>query len=131
MTQITVNRLQANIHDQRPDIFPLFAETVEKIDETDCEVNRAVHYGTIDVILDAAVDVVPRDIENVLHRIGCAHQLLDTVYDRACRDLDTNDIIEKISKLLTITARGLAEAYDIDMHGTRLDFYLPETARQN
>lgn len=131
MTQITVNKLRADVADLRPDLFPLFRETVENIDDADavgCDVTRDIGYATADAILDAAVDVIPRDIENVLHRLGCAHHLLDTVYDRAYRGLEIDDVIKKIANLLTGTAKGLAEAYEIDMRATRLDFYLP---RQN
>ncbi|MBB4570595.1 hypothetical protein [Rhizobium leucaenae] len=125
MTQIVVNKLQANIYDHRPDIFPLFAETVEKINETACEVSREIHCATVDAILDAAVDVVPRDAENVLHRLGCARYLLDVVYDRAFKGLEIEDVIQKIDTLLTGAARGFAEACDVDMRSTRLDFYFP------
>jgi hypothetical protein len=128
MTQIVVNRLRADVTDMRPDLFPLFREAVAKIDDADaidCDVARQIGYATADAILDAAVDIIPRDIENVLHRIGCAHQLLDTVYDHAFRGLEIDEVIRKIADLLTGTARGLAEAYDIDMQATRLNFYLP------
>ncbi|WP_104822745.1 hypothetical protein [Rhizobium sp. NXC24] len=133
MTQMLVNKLRANVTDLRPDLFPLFRETVEKIDDADavgCETTRDIGYATVDAILDAAVDIVPRDIENAIHRIGCAHHLLDTVYDRAYRGLEIEDVIKKIAGLLTGTAVGLAEACEIDMRATRLDFYLPRQQRQ-
>ncbi|NKL78891.1 hypothetical protein [Rhizobium leguminosarum] len=133
MTQIVVNKLRANVSDLRTDIFPMFVETVAKIDEADaagCEVTRDIGYATADAILDAAVDIVPRDVENVLHRIGCAHQLLDTVYDRAYRGLEIDEVIKKLEGLLRGTAKGLADAYDVDMHATRLDFYLPQNRQQ-
>lgn len=128
MTQDVVNRLQANVSDLRPDLYPLFHQTVEMIDDADavgCDVTRDIGYATVDAILEAAVDIVPRDIENVLHRLGCAHQLLDVVYDHAFRGLEIDDVIGKIANLLLGTAIGLAEAYDIDMRATRLDFYFP------
>jgi hypothetical protein len=135
MTQIMVNKLRANVCSQQMDIFPVFVETVAKIDEADaagCDVTRDIGYATADAILDAAVNIVPRDVENVLHRIGCAHQLLDTVYDRAYRGLEIDEVIKKLEGLLRGTAKGLADAYDIDMHATRLDFYLPQrTDQQN
>ncbi|TAW88372.1 hypothetical protein ELI13_06350 [Rhizobium ruizarguesonis] len=135
MTQITVNKLRANVCSQQLDIFPLFAEAVAKIDEADaagCEVTRDIGYATADAILDAAVNIVPRDVENILHRIGCAHQLLDTVYDRAYRGLEIDEVIKKLEGLLRGAAKGLAEACEIDMHSTRLDFYLPQRAdKQN
>ncbi|QJS27157.1 hypothetical protein [Rhizobium ruizarguesonis] len=135
MTQILVNKFRADVRSQQPDIFPIFAETVAKIDEADaagCEVTRDIGYATVDAILDAAVDIIPRDIENVLHRIGCAHQLLDTVYDRAYRGLEIDEVIKKLEGLLRGTAKGLADAYAIDMRATRLDFYLPQrTDQQN
>ncbi|MBY5634490.1 hypothetical protein HFO39_06755 [Rhizobium leguminosarum] len=135
MTQITVNKLRADVSDLRTDIFPMFIETVAKIDEADaagCDVTRDIGYATVDAILEAAVDIVPRDVENVLHRIGCAHQLLDTVYDRAYRGLEIDEVIKKLEGLLRGTAKGLADAYEIDMRATRLDFYLPQrTDQQN
>jgi hypothetical protein len=135
MTQIMINKCRADACSQQLDIFPIFAEAVAKIDEADaagCEVTRDIGYATVDAILDAAVDIEPRDIENVLHRIGCAHQLLDTVYDYACRGLEIDDVIKKLEGLLRGTAKGLADAYDIDMRATRLDFYLPQrTDKQN
>jgi len=133
MTQIMINKLRADVSDLRPDLFPLFAETVAKIDDADereCDVERQIGYATTDAILDAAVDVIPRDVENILHRIGCAHHLLDTVYDRAFRGLEIDEVINKIAGLLHGTAKGLADAYEIDMRATRLDFYLPRQADQ-
>ncbi len=133
MTQIVVNRLIANVSDLRPDLFSLFAETVAKIEDADaagCDTTRDIGYATVDAILEAAVEVVPRDIENVLHRLGCANYLLDVLYDHASRGLEIDDVIKKISSLLTGTACGLSEAYEIDMHATRLDFYLPRQAAQ-
>lgn len=133
MTQITVNGLQANVSDMRPDLFPLFRETVEKIDDADAresDVERQIGYATLDAILDAAADIVPRDIENVLYRLGCARHLLDTVYDRAFKGLEIDDVIKKIDNLLTGTARGLAESHQVDMRATRLDFYLPRQPKQ-
>lgn len=133
MTQIMVNKLGADVSSQQPDIFPIFADAVAKLDDADardCDVERQIGYATVDAILHAAVDVVPRDIENVLHRIGCAHQLLDTVYDNAFRGLEIDDVIQKLAGLLQVAAKGLADAYDIDMHATRLDFYLPQTDQQ-
>ncbi|XKM42945.1 hypothetical protein A4U53_025765 [Rhizobium ruizarguesonis] len=127
--------MRADLCSQQLDIFPLFVETVAKIDEADaagCEVTRNIGYATADAILDAAVDIVPRDVENILHRIGCAHHLLDTVYDRAYRGLEIDDVIKKLAELLRGTAKGLADACAIDMHATRLDFYLPRrTDQQN
>jgi hypothetical protein len=134
MMRIMVNRLQANVSDTRPDLFPLFAETVKKIDDADalgCDVTRDIGFATVDAILDAAVDIIPRDIENVLHRIGCAYHLIDTVYDLAFKGLEIDDVIKKIANLLKGTAIGLAEAYEIDMRATRLDFYLPRQTKQN
>ncbi|WP_027683231.1 hypothetical protein [Rhizobium leguminosarum] len=133
MTQILVNRLQASVMDLRPDLFPLFRETVAKIDKADaagCEATRDIGFATADAILDAAVDIVPRDIENILHRIGCAHQLLDTVYDYAHRGFEIDDVVKKLAGLLQGAAKGLADAYEIDMHATRLDFYLPQRPDQ-
>lgn len=134
MTQILANRLQANVMDLRPDLFPLFRETVAKIDDADareCDVERRIGYATADAILDAAVNIVPMDIENILHRIGCAHHLLDTVYDRACCGFEIDDVINQIAGLLQGTAKGLADAYNIDMQAARLDFYLPQPDDQN
>ncbi|MBY5349563.1 hypothetical protein [Rhizobium leguminosarum] len=135
MTQIMVNKFRADVSSRQPDIFPIFAETVAKIDEADadgCEVTRHIGYATVDAILDAAVDIVPRDIENILHRIGCANHLLDTMYDYAHRGLDIDDVTKKISVLMQSAAKGLADAYEIDMRATRLDFYLPQrTDQQN
>lgn len=134
MTQILVNKLRADVSNLRPDIFPIFADAVAKIDDADardCDVERQIGYATVGAILEAAVEIVPRDIENVLHRIGCAHQLLDTVYDNAFRGLEIDDVIQKLAGLLQGAAKGLADAYDIDMHATRLDFYLPQTDQQD
>ncbi|MGO7541867.1 hypothetical protein ACC680_25145 [Rhizobium ruizarguesonis] len=135
MTQIMINKCRADVTSHHLDIFPIFAEAVAKVDEADatgCEVTRDIGYATVDAILDAAVDIIPRDVENVLHRIGCAHQLLDTVYDRAYRGLEIDEVIKKLEGLLRGTAKGLADAYDVDMHATRLDFYLPQRAdKQN
>lgn len=129
MMEPMVNRLQANVIDLRPDLFPLFWEAAGQIEETDCEVTRDIGYATVNTILEDAVNIVPRDIENVLHRLGCAHSLLDAVSDRACRGLEIDGAIEKIANLLSGIAIGLAEAYEIDMRDTRLDFYLPGAPR--
>ncbi|MBY5321489.1 hypothetical protein HFN11_14530 [Rhizobium leguminosarum] len=117
--------------DLRPDLFPIFRETVGKIDDAmECDVTRDIGYATADAILDAAVDITPRDVENVLHRIGCALRLLDTVYDNAYRGMEIDDVIKKLEGLLKGAAKGLADAYEIDMRATRLDFYLPQRADQ-
>jgi hypothetical protein len=66
-----------------------------------------------------------------VHRIGCAYHLIDTVYDLAFKGPEIDDVIKKIANLLKGTTIGLAEAYEIDMRATRLDFYLPRQTKQN
>ncbi|MBY3175629.1 hypothetical protein HFO27_13405 [Rhizobium leguminosarum] len=134
MTRIMINKCRADITSQQLDIFPLFVETVAKIDEADaagCEVTRDIGYATVDAILDAAVDIVPMDVENVLHRIGCANRLIEVMYDYSRRGLDIDDVTNQIAGLLQGAAKGLADAYGINMRATRLDFYLPQPYEQN
>lgn len=128
MTKSMVNKLPAAGAHLQPDLYKLFRETVATIDVADAagsEIERDIGYTTADAILQVAADVVPADVKNVLHRLGCVHYLLDIVYDRSFRGLQIDDVIEQMTKLLASAAEGLAASHQVDMRATRLDFYFP------
>lgn len=118
----------------QPDLYQLFRQTVAMIDAAEvakCEVTRDIGYATTDAIVDAAAEVSPMDIENVIHRLGCAHYLLDRVYDLCCDEDGGEEIVRKLSGLLKGAADGLRMMHHVDMHTTRLDYYLPRVGATN
>ena len=126
MMQHKVNELRmkaaANL-----DLYPLFKVNATGARETDRqfrEVERDIHYATLEAIGEAASKVEPHDIENVLMRMGYAAYLLDRVYDYAHRGIE-------IDKLISGSARALVRLHGVDVKETVLDFHLPKLeARQ-
>ncbi|MCM5691424.1 hypothetical protein M8037_22120 [Sinorhizobium meliloti] len=115
------------------DLFSLFRSTVAMIDaaeESHDQVTMEIGYATTDAILDKAIDIAPMNIENVLHRLGCArHLLTNYVYDLCCDEEGAEEFINKMEKLLKGAAEGLRMLHQVDMEATRLNYYLP-TPRQ-
>lgn len=116
------------------DLYPLFKVNAAGARETDRqfrEVERDIHYATLDAIGEAASKVEPRDIENVLMRIGYAAYLLDRLYDYAHRGIEIDGVIGEIDKLISGSARALVQIHGVDVEETVLDFHLPKLgARQ-
>ncbi|MFQ6181643.1 hypothetical protein ACLMJV_06760 [Sinorhizobium meliloti] len=110
----------------QPDLYAIFRRTVDAMDRApECEVTRDIGYATADAILEKAVGIAPMDIENVLHRIGCASYLMDRVYELCCDEEGGEEIVKKLSGLLRGAADGLRMLHQVDMEATRLNYYLP------
>ncbi len=125
MNMIVVNKSQ-------PDLFPLFRSTVAMIDAADDrndQVTMEIGYATTDAILEKAVDIAPMDIENVLHRLGCANYLIDRMYELCSDEEGALELAQKMERLLRGAAEGLQMLHQVDMNETRLNYYLlPPTA---
>jgi hypothetical protein len=120
--------MQSVVNKTQPDLYPLFRQTVAMIDAADerrDQVTMEIGYATTDAIIEKAVDIAPMDIENVMHRLGCAHYLLDRVYDLCCDEDGGEEIVRKLSGLLKGAADGLRMLHQVDMQATRLNYYLP------
>jgi hypothetical protein len=118
--------LNQPLRGQAPDLYAIFRRTVATMDEApECEVTMNIGYATTDAILAEAADIAPTDIKNVLHRLGCAHYLLDRVYDLCCDEEGGEELVRQMSKLIHGAAEGLRMLHQIDARETRLNYYMP------
>jgi hypothetical protein len=119
------------VNKTQPDLFPLFRQAVAMIDAADerrDQVTMEIGYATTDAIIEKAVDIAPMNIENVMHRLGCANHLLTNyVYELCCDEEGAEELINKMEKLIHGAADGLRMLHQVDMQATRLDYYLPRS----
>lgn len=111
---------------QTPDLYAMFKETVSKMRAAEmCQITQDIGYATTDAIRDAAVNIPPMDIENVLHRLGCVRSLTDAIYSLCCDEEGAEEIIRQMDALLAGAADGLRMLHQVDMEATCLNYYLP------
>lgn len=112
-----------------PDLFPLFqaaARGARDADEAGRDIERDIHYATLEAIDDAAVEVPPTDIHNALLRLGIAKYMLDRINDYSSRGIEIENEINKLDKLISGAASVVAQHCGVDAKETALDFYLME-----